>query len=148
MNPPALAAVESNVCKHSSPVTHKAMPEDQTNLPPDSSPHPRRSGQNTRDVIVNIQTEHERDSGWSYEVAFEHADGMREYHTVTLAWCDHDYWSGGRIAPSRVLQTVLEYALAQMKAGAAPLPTKFDAARLRRLFPNLDSEVRFGSAAA
>ena len=124
------------------------MPEDPTNLPSGSSPRPQRTGQAPREVVVSIQTEHEQSAGWSYEVAFEHADGAKEYHTVTLAWCDHDYWSGGRIAPSRVLQTVLEYALGQMKAGSKPLPIKFDAARLRRLFPNLDSEVRFGSAAA
>ena len=124
------------------------MPEDQTNLPPDPSLRPRQSGQGTRGIIVSIQTEREHAHGWVYEVTIEHADGVREHHTVTLAWCDHDFWSGGRIAPSRVLQTVLEYAMGQMRSSDRPLPVKFDAARLRRLFPNLDAEVRFGSAAA
>ncbi|MCX5690583.1 MAG: hypothetical protein NTV94_12515, partial [Planctomycetota bacterium] len=68
------------------------MPEDQTNLPPGSSPRPQRTGREGREVVVNIQTEHELPAGWSYEVAFEHADGTKDYHTVTLAWCDHDYW--------------------------------------------------------
>ena len=124
------------------------MSEDQSNPRHNEDPSRRRLGVGCRRSIVTVQTEHEQRAGWEYDVVIEHANGVSDRHRVSLAWCDHDYWSGGRTAPSRVVQTVIEYALSQMEAGAHPLPAKFDAARLRRLFPDLDSNVRFGPAAA
>ncbi len=95
---------------------------------------------------MDIRTESEARLGWSYQVSLRAVDGSWSEHTVTLAWCDHDYWSGGRQAPSAVLRRVLEAAL---DGGAGPsLPQRFDAARLRRLIPDIDGQMRAGSAAA
>jgi len=58
---------------------------------------------------------------------------------VTLAWIDHDYWSGGRCAPSKVIQALVEYVL---RHETPPLPAAFDAARARRWLPQIDMELR------
>jgi hypothetical protein len=87
---------------------------------------------------VEVQTEEERSGGWSYLVIVHHASGASEY-TVTLSWRDHDYWSGGASAPSKVVQAVMEYIL---KHECPALPRKFDAARVRRLLPRIDQEIR------
>ena len=121
-------------------------------LDPDDTPstrssrepfHQRRSNaQGSKEGQAEILTEVEVAHGWSYEVVLHHLGGTTSEHTVSLAWCDHDYWSGGRLAPSRVIQTVLEYAISHLPAGFRELPKKFDAARLRRICTLLDSELR------
>jgi hypothetical protein len=87
---------------------------------------------------VEVQTEEERPGGWSYLVLVHRARGADEY-TVTLSWRDHDYWCGGALAPSRVMQAVMEYLL---KHECPALPSRFDAARARRLLPRIDQEIR------
>ncbi len=103
---------------------------------------PRPKAQGSKECRAEILTEVEVHRGWSYEVVLHHLGGATSEHTVSLAWCDHDYWSGGRLAPSRVIQTVLEYAMSHLPAGFGTLPKKFDAARLRRICTLLDSELR------
>jgi hypothetical protein len=113
-----------------------------------NQPEPRRvAGQgNSREIsAVDVRTETELAKGWQYSVRINTPDGVGSDHLVTLAWCDHDYWSGGRMAPSNVIKLVLEYAVSQFKPGGAALPARFDAARLRRIFPDLDQDIRVGS---
>lgn len=88
---------------------------------------------------IDVQAETQTAHGWSYVVVIEH-DGKSAEHTVTLAFVDHDYWSGGRVPPSKMVESVLRYALERVQPES--LPTKFDAARLRRVLPRLDEEVR------
>jgi hypothetical protein len=87
---------------------------------------------------VEVQTEEERPGGWSYLVIVHRPAGPSEY-TVTLSWRDHDYWSGGASAPSRVVQAVMEYIL---RHETPALPLRFDAARARRWLPRIDQELR------
>lgn len=88
---------------------------------------------------IDVQAETQTAHGWSYAVVIEH-DGKSTEHTVSLAFVDHDYWSGGRVPPSKMVESLLRYALERVQPDS--LPMKFDAARLRRVLPRLDEEVR------
>ncbi len=87
---------------------------------------------------VEVVTETPEPRGWSYSIRVHRESGVCE-HTVTLAWCDHDHWSGGRLAPSRVVQAAVEYSLSH---GGPTLPARFDAARIRRYLPQMDDDLR------
>lgn len=88
---------------------------------------------------VVVEVERECAAGWEYDVTIRQDDHAAS-HTVTMSWRDHDYWCGGAMSPSRVVQAVIEYALAHM---GSPLPDRFDAAKVRRWLPRIDSELRF-----
>lgn len=89
---------------------------------------------------IEVQTETEQPRGWWYVVKMHHADGSVTDHDVSLDWSDHELWSGGRLAPSKVVEMVLEYAIEH--APAQKWPRKFDCARVRRWCPAMDREVR------
>ena len=89
---------------------------------------------------VTVESETEDPRGWRYAVRVTQPNGRVSDHTVTLAWVDHDHWSGGRLAPSRVVEAVVEYLVERGHAGA--LPPAFDAARARRMAPAIDREIR------
>jgi hypothetical protein len=94
---------------------------------------------------VTVLQETPSQHGWEYRVLIEHADGSAfaiagpTAHAVTLSFADHDYWSGGSVAPSRLIAQVLEYATEHLRV---PLPRRFDAAKVRRWLPQLDSHLR------
>ncbi|MDX2147911.1 MAG: hypothetical protein SFZ23_10345 [Planctomycetota bacterium] len=94
----------------------------------------------TRLPRVDVQEESEAPRGWSYHVVLEYETGRVSEHTVSLNWVDHDYWSGGKLPPSMVVRQVLEYLLARMDASG--FPASFDAARARRWFPAIDTDIR------
>jgi len=87
---------------------------------------------------VDVRTETQGLAGWSYEIAVRR-DGLESAHVVHLSWADHDFWSGGAQAPSRVVQAVIEYLLDHARV---TLPDRFDAARARRWAPKIDDELR------
>ncbi len=98
---------------------------------------------------VDIGQETETQAGWKYEVRLSRPGQGQTSHSVSLSWVDHDYWSGGRMPPSQVVEAVLRYALEhdghQAGGVAATWPTNFDAARIRRWFPRMDEELRLGA---
>ena len=102
--------------------------------------------QAARSIDVGIETT--TSQGWSYEVTLTTAKGPSA-HEVTLSWHDHDYWCGGAIAPSRLLERLLGLLLKNLGQGATPasLPDRFDCATARRWLPDLDDQLRQGSAA-
>jgi hypothetical protein len=85
---------------------------------------------------IEVLTEEEAVRGWRYRIAVDRAVARTE-HDVTLAWVDHEHWSGGRLPPSAVVQAVVRYAAARKD----DLPARFDAATCRRWFPALDTEL-------
>lgn len=87
---------------------------------------------------VVVELERECAHGWEYDVTIRQ-DESAASHTVTMSWRDHDYWCGGAQSPSRVVQAVVEYALANL---TMPLPGRFDAAKVRRWLPRIDSELK------
>jgi hypothetical protein len=88
---------------------------------------------------VDIQTEEESGRGWEYHAKVERDQGQTTEHTVKLAWVDHEHWSGGRVAPSKVVESLLEFLLE--REGKHLIPASFDAATVRRWYPEVDKEL-------
>jgi hypothetical protein len=86
--------------------------------------------------------------GWTCVVRV--ASGHDESdHEIKLAWCDHDFWTGGTASPGdlaeRLVRFLVEARVSPEHPDAAipwPLPAKFDAAKARRWCPAVDSELR------
>jgi hypothetical protein len=89
---------------------------------------------------IEVITELEHGRGWEYRVAAERDSGERTEHTVRLSWVDHEHWSGGRTAPSRVVQVLMELLLEREREQR--IPDKFDASTMRRLHPELDGQMQ------
>lgn len=77
------------------------------------------------------------------------AEGASSEHEVRLAWCDHDYWSGGLAAPGALVERLVRYLIDARSSADHPdacipwpLPAKFDAAKARRWCPSVDSELK------
>jgi hypothetical protein len=85
---------------------------------------------------IEIQTEEETGRGWVYLAGVE-LEGRRSEHTVRLAWVDHELWSGGRVPPSRVVESLLGFLIERGRE----VPAQFDAAAVRRWFPDVDQEL-------
>ena len=85
-------------------------------------------------------TEEERSRGWEYRVAVERESGARTEHTVRLSWADHEHWSGGRAAPSRVVQVLMDLLVERERE--SKIPESFDAATMRRKWPQIDREMQ------
>jgi hypothetical protein len=96
-------------------------------------------------IEVGIETATSR--GWRYEVTLT-TRGSSTSHDITLSWHDHDYWCGGSLAPSRLLERLLGLLTRHMGKGSVPatLPARFDCATARRWLPTLDDDLRQGSA--
>lgn len=100
---------------------------------------PHRSTTPTPAPRVRVLEEHEGDVGWEYAVEATLPGQAATTHEVTLSWRDHDYWCGGQVAPSRVVEAIVAYVLGQ---GGRTLPARFDCSTARRWMPRLDSDLR------
>lgn len=85
---------------------------------------------------IDIQTEEESGRGWVYHAAVDR-QGRKTEHTVKLAWVDHELWSGGRVAPSKVIEALIAFIIERGK----DVPATFDAATVRRWLPDVDREL-------
>lgn len=83
---------------------------------------------------AEVLEETEGSTGWRFRVAIRGADGSRSEHEITLAWVDHDHWTGGSVPPSRLIER-LAVLVARHRSD---LPHRFDAAKARRWMPELD----------
>jgi hypothetical protein len=86
---------------------------------------------------IRVEQEEETPRGWRYRATIEREGAGATEHEVTLAWVDHEHWSGGRVAPS----TVVERLLGVLVERGEELPERFDAATARRKFKGLDDEL-------
>jgi hypothetical protein len=98
---------------------------------------------------IDVGTETATSRGWLYEVTLTGRDGSSR-HAVSLSWHDHDYWCGGALAPSRLLERLLGLLTRHMGTGATPaaLPERFDCATARRWLPEIDDLLREGPMGA
>ncbi len=94
---------------------------------------------------VHIEHEQEIESGWRFAVRINSdAPGRApsrasDAFTLTMSWADYDHWSSGTEAPSEIARQVIEFVLAVRPA--ADLPTRFDAATVRRWLPKIDQAL-------
>ena len=87
---------------------------------------------------IEIVTESEGENCWMYEVrVFE--SGRAHQYDVTLGFSDYDLWSRGRVAPSKVVQSAVEFLLNRKTASS--ILTRFDCSVIRRYFPDVDKEL-------
>jgi len=91
-------------------------------------------------VTVEVKTEEDVGRGWRYLVGVVREDGRTSEHTVRLAWVDHEHWSGGRAAPSRVIEALVRY-LVEREGEGREIPETFDASTVRRWYPDVDSVI-------
>lgn len=94
---------------------------------------------------IEVGTETATSGGWLYEVTLTTPGGSTT-HAVSLSWHDHDYWCGGALAPSRLLERLLSLLSRHMGKGNTPasLPPRFDCATARRWLPEIDDLLREG----
>jgi hypothetical protein len=88
---------------------------------------------------IDVRTEEETPQGWLYQVGVSRSGRPQTEHTVTLAWVDHEFWCGGTLPPSKVVEAVVRFLLE--REHARPLAARFDAATARRWFPEIDREL-------
>jgi len=86
-------------------------------------------------VTVEVRQEHETPTGWRYDVVRTQGDEASP-HAVSLSWADHDHWSGGASAPSKVLEAVLGWLVDEHPEFA--WPARFDASTVRRRFAEIE----------
>lgn len=94
---------------------------------------------------VEVIREEEIQRGWRYTLAVRREGAPETRHEVTLSWADHEFWCGGRLPPSRVVETVVGYFVA--RAADREVPPRFDAATVRRWFPEVDAQFALGDSA-
>lgn len=90
-------------------------------------------------VAIEVRTETEVQTGWEYHIRITRPGREATDHQVRLAWVDHDHWSGGTKAPSKVIEAVVE-AVLRADPGRE-LPARFDASTARRWVPTLDETL-------
>ncbi|MFG0284086.1 MAG: hypothetical protein ACF8R7_06650 [Phycisphaerales bacterium JB039] len=97
---------------------------------------------------IEVLCEQETSCGWLYTVRVTRDGAEPADCQLRLHWSDHDYWTGGRVAPSSLVEEIVRILLDT--CGPAPLPASFDASSARRWAPALDRLLadRFGSASA
>jgi hypothetical protein len=90
--------------------------------------------------LIDILSEREMPSGWVFEVGVIATDGALVRSEVRLSFADYNLWSpDGTAAPAAVAEAVVAVLLT--KEAVRKLPTSFDAATLRRRYPEADEAV-------
>ena len=60
--------------------------------------------------------------------------------TVLMSWADYDLWSDGLTAPEEVVRNVISLLLSRRPV--PEVPTRFDAATIRRWYPDADPLIK------
>jgi hypothetical protein len=92
---------------------------------------------------VDVISEQECPRGWLYTVRLQGVAGPATEHEVRLDWAEHELWCGGRCPPSRVVEVLLNYLMERDagpadREGGREIPGRFDAATVRRWWPEVD----------
>jgi hypothetical protein len=90
-------------------------------------------------MTIEIHEEKEEGTGWVFAAVV--AKGGRMTHfLVRLSWMDYNLWSpDGSDRPEDVARAALAFLLS--REPAAEIASEFDAARIRRRYPDADAEI-------
>lgn len=87
---------------------------------------------------INITSETQSDSGWTYLVKLN--DNGRDYeYNVTLSSSDYQQWSQEKVSPKELVKKAFEFLLEREPASS--IMSEFDCAVIRRYFPEVDREL-------
>ena len=89
---------------------------------------------------MSIIEEIEQDDGWIFTVVLDLDLDHSRTLMLRLAWVDYNFWSpSGSAIPGDVAKAVLGMFLEGIPANE--LPSRLDAARVRRLIPDADARL-------
>lgn len=94
------------------------------------------------EATIQIDGEHETQTGWLYTMTITWDDGSSSDHELTMAWVDHEHLVGGAVSPSLVAKVGAR--LAAEFFGQAQMPARCDIANLRRRIEGFDLAVKAG----
>ena len=91
-------------------------------------------------VPMTVIEEIEQDDGWNFRVVVDLDLDHSRTLVLRLAWVDYNLWSpSGSAVPGDVARAVLAMFLEGIPG--KDLPTRLDAARVRRLIPDADTRL-------
>ena len=89
---------------------------------------------------INLSDEVETDEGWTFHAVLDRDEDYSRAVSFRLSWADYNLWSpAGADRPADVAKAVLRIFMESMELEA--IPTKLDAARIRRLVPDADDRI-------
>ncbi|MDA1008329.1 MAG: hypothetical protein O2800_04925 [Planctomycetota bacterium] len=92
-------------------------------------------------AVIEVTHELETQGSWQFTLQSVDDAGIMRTHLLNLAWPDYDWWSpDGALEPSTVGLAVAECWADNDPS--TPLPERFDASVIRRLFRGSDEMVR------
>jgi len=91
-------------------------------------------------VEITLEEEREATGGWEFDATVRDDRGGIRRFILRLAWADYNHWSpDGSDPPELVAKAALRFMLS--REPAAEIASKFDAARIRRRYPDSDDEI-------
>jgi len=88
--------------------------------------------------VASVLEEREGPHGWFFTLAIDHPNTTSERLELSLAWVDHDFYTGGGLKPSKLAEVIAELAAGTL---GERLPARADAAVFRRRIPGFDDTV-------
>lgn len=88
--------------------------------------------------VALVREEREGPHGWIFRIALNHPKTSRETFELSIAWVDHDFYTGGGLKPSKLAEVIAELAA---DALGDQLPARADAAMIRRRVTGFDDLV-------
>ncbi len=98
---------------------------------------------NSPQATIQIDGEHETQTGWLYTMTITWAEGSTSDHELTLAWVDHEHLVGGAISPSVIAKLAARLAVEHYKQSG--MPARCDVANLRRRISGFDQLIKAGN---
>ena len=87
-------------------------------------------------MSIQIIHEHDAGNGWIFDATIDQKVTVE----LSLAWVDYNLWSpDGSAPPASVAHAVLKFLLTQEPA--QEWADRFDAARIRRRYPQSDAKI-------
>ncbi|MEM9373453.1 MAG: hypothetical protein AAGA55_07400 [Planctomycetota bacterium] len=88
--------------------------------------------------VAAVLEERESAHGWVFTLALKHKRADRDQFELSVAWVDHDFYTGGGLEPSKLATVITEIAADVL---GDELPARADAAMFRRRIPGFDNTV-------